>query len=209
MRIIPIIILALCAGPALATGGHDQPSPPPQFVIDQAAQASATANSSAAATSSATANPSAAVSGVYGGGGVGGSVTDQSRSGFYVLPPPAMATPLPATVCPKGDSESISILWGLISHSKSSTRTEIECLEAFAKFLRASAPPPAQPVFFPLAPAPVAATPAAPVPPPARPAAAPKPAASAPARRAPAKKTSAAVKDCPSGQALTCQAPKK
>ena len=47
----------------------------------------------------------------------------------YFFPSPATAAPLPPGLCPKGDSESFSIVWGFVSFAKSSTRTEMECLD--------------------------------------------------------------------------------
>ena len=76
---------------------------------------------------------------------------------MYVLPAPVHAAPLPPGLCPKGDSMSIGILWNMISYSRSSTRTEMECLEKVLASIRASTPvaapvlqtpaiPPSQPV---------------------------------------------------------------
>lgn len=68
------------------------------------------------------------------------SQIDSSRSYFYTFPAPVSAAPLPATNCPKGDSLSWSIGWNFFSYSSSSTRTELECLEAWAKVLHAAVP---------------------------------------------------------------------
>jgi hypothetical protein len=42
---------------------------------------------------------------------------------------PALAAALPGYLCPKGDSLSWSVGWGLVSYSVSTTRTEMECLD--------------------------------------------------------------------------------
>lgn len=87
---------------------------------------------------------------------------------MYVLPAPVQAAPLPPGLCPQGDSMSIGILWNMFSYSRSSTRTEMECLDKVLASVRASASaaapvisapaiPPSQPVLS----APVATPPAA------------------------------------------------
>lgn len=48
---------------------------------------------------------------------------------MYVLPAPVQAAALPAGLCPQGDSMSIGLLWNLFSYSRSSTRSEMECLD--------------------------------------------------------------------------------
>lgn len=57
------------------------------------------------------------------------SPTYDGGNSFAFVSIPTFATPLPAGLCPKGDSESFSILWGLFSHAKSTTRSEMECLQ--------------------------------------------------------------------------------
>ena len=74
-------------------------------------------------------------------GGAGGSFTDQSRSFGYVFPAPVYATPLPANLCPKGDSLAWSIGWNFFSYATSSTRTEMECLDKWLEANRRPAPP--------------------------------------------------------------------
>ena len=56
---------------------------------------------------------------------------------MYVLPAPVMAAPLPPGLCPQGDSMSIGILWNMFSYSRSSTRTEMECLDKVLASVRA------------------------------------------------------------------------
>lgn len=48
---------------------------------------------------------------------------------MYVLPAPVNAAPLPAGLCPQGDSISWSFGWNFISYAKSQTRTELDCLD--------------------------------------------------------------------------------
>lgn len=70
---------------------------------------------------------------------------------MYVLPAPVQAAPLPPGLCPQGDSMSVGILWNLFSYSRSSTRSEMECLD---KVLAAIKPAPVvQQVLAPLSPA--------------------------------------------------------
>lgn len=57
---------------------------------------------------------------------------------MYVLPAPVSAAPLPAGLCPQGDSMSIGIFWNLISYSTSSTRSEMECLDKVLASVRAA-----------------------------------------------------------------------
>lgn len=80
---------------------------------------------------------------------------------MYVLPAPVQAAPLPPGLCPQGDSMSIGILWNMISYSRSSTRTEMECLDKVLATIRAQAPQVSvAPIQAPLIPSP--ATPAPP-----------------------------------------------
>lgn len=148
-----ILIATILA--ALAATAHATGTPTPPVATSPAAEANATAQAAAAAHASAV-----GMGGAGGAGGAGGnattgpisastgssSVTDASR--LYVLPPPAAAAPLPATTCPKGDSESWSIGWGFVSFAKSTTRTELECLERVVALMRASAPPASPPVLL-------------------------------------------------------------
>lgn len=78
-------------------------------------------------------------SGGMGGIGQGGtsSLSDNSRANTYVFPAPVSAAPLPGTICPKGDSVSWSIGWNFFSYARSSTRTELECLERYAELFKA------------------------------------------------------------------------
>jgi hypothetical protein len=68
------------------------------------------------------------------------SVSDSSRSNYYAFPAPVAAAPLPPTNCPKGDSMAWSIGWNFFSYSRSSTRTELECLDRWLEFVKASTP---------------------------------------------------------------------
>jgi hypothetical protein len=74
-----------------------------------------------------------------GGNAAGGSV---SQGHTYVLPAPAAAAPLPAGMCPMGDSSAYSVLWGLVSWANSTTRTEMACLDKVLAVLKETAPKP-------------------------------------------------------------------
>lgn len=78
-------------------------------------------------------------SGGAGGNGAGGSV---SQGHTYVLPAPAAAAPLPAGMCPQGDSSAYSVLWGLVSWASSTTRTEMACLDKVLAVLKETVPKP-------------------------------------------------------------------
>ena len=78
----------------------------------------------------------------------GASANSGSNSGFstgdvrvYAFPAPSSATPLPGNLCPLGESLSWSIGWNFFSYARSSTRTELECLEKALAFMKASDPP--------------------------------------------------------------------
>lgn len=143
-------LLLLAALPALATGSHNPPTRPAQpITIDVDAGAGASSSSGAQAGASSNA--------------AGGSVSapDYSRQNFYVLPAPVSAAPLPANLCPKGDSLSWSIGWNFFSYAKSSTRTELECLEKMLALIKAMQPPPApKPVLLDIPPVVLPPTPA-------------------------------------------------
>jgi hypothetical protein len=115
--------------------------------------------------------------------------SDNSRSFGYVFPAPVYATPLPANLCPKGDSIAWSIGWNFFSYARSSTRTEIECLD---KWLEANRrPPPPEPR--------IVIVPGEPIHPPA--AIPPAPAEPAPIKKPVAKKVKS---PCPAGQTKQC-----
>lgn len=61
---------------------------------------------------------------------------DAGSSRTYVAPAPSYATPLPANLCPLGNSVAWSFGWNAVSYSSSSTRTELECLERVLAALR-------------------------------------------------------------------------
>lgn len=174
-------LLALASASASATcknGGTNWPHCTPPSTPTAPSTSTASSQSSSAATSSAGAQSSASVNvtaspsstSSAAGGSVGSlsqSYEEFSRSNMYVLPAPVQAAPLPPGLCPQGDSMSIGILWNMFSYSRSSTRTEMECLDKVLASVRASASaaapvisapaiPPSQPVLS----APVA-TPAA------------------------------------------------
>ena len=65
-----------------------------------------------------------------------------SQGHTYVLPAPAAAAPLPAGMCPQGDSSAYSVLWGLVSWASSTTRTEMACLDKVLAVLKETVPKP-------------------------------------------------------------------
>lgn len=198
-----IVIAALC-GSAAATGKHDpkpDPSTPPtsssstsSAISGSSSHAGAQAGASAAGFGG-SANAAGGSAAGYGGaggngfggsaaGGSGGALDYRADSNFYVLPAPVSAAVLPPGMCPKGDSLSWSIGWNFFSYARSSTRSELECLEKVAEILKAHRIEPAR-----LAPEPLVSQP------PTEPAiAAPSPVpAPAPAASAAKKKRAKAV----------------
>ncbi|MEY5100822.1 MAG: hypothetical protein RJA36_3541 [Pseudomonadota bacterium] len=130
--IVAMFLVALILTPTLAhaTGKPESPTPAPTSSTSSAAsQAKAAIDLSLA--NSAT--------GQGGAGGGGGSV---SQGHTYVLPAPAAAAPLPAGMCPQGDSSAYSVLWGLVSWATSTTRTEMACLDKVLAVLKETAPKP-------------------------------------------------------------------
>lgn len=127
-----------------------------------------------------------------GGSAAGGSV---SQGNTYVLPAPATAAPLPAGLCPQGDSEAWSFGFGFLSWSRSSTRTEMICLDKVLAVLRETAPKPVPAVVNYLHEHPV---------PPAAPASAPVAAAAPACEKAPEP-----VKPAPKAAKVAKAAPKK
>lgn len=125
--IVAVLLVTLCAATsAFATGKPPTPAPAPVVPTTAAASADALATATAASTSSAT----------------GAGVNWTADSNFYAMPAPVAAAPLPAGLCPQGDSMSIGILWNMFSYARSSTRTEMECLEKVLAVVKAQTPPP-------------------------------------------------------------------
>ena len=125
-----VLFVTLCAATsAYATGKPPvtPPTPAPVVPTTAAASADALATATAASTSSATAT--------------GAGVNWAADSNFYAMPAPVAAAPLPAGLCPQGDSMSVGILWNMFSYARSSTRTEMECLEKVLAVVRAQTPP--------------------------------------------------------------------
>lgn len=121
-------IALLTATTAYAT---NKPTPTPTTPITVSAGAQAQAGSDADA------DASNSLSNTFG------------RQNFYVFPAPVSAAPLPANLCPKGDSISWSIGWNFFSYAASTTRTELECLEKTLQLIKA-AHPVIQPALAPL-----------------------------------------------------------
>lgn len=144
-RTFTFVIAAMLSAAAFATGNPPPPPPKPStppINID----VSAGAGASAGATSDASAHAASTSS------ATGGSFSDFSKQNLYVLPAPVSAAPLPANLCPQGDSVAWSFGWNFISYSKSSTRTEMECLERVLTMIKAMSPAVPAPVLAPLTP---------------------------------------------------------
>ena len=73
-----------------------------------------------------------------------GSGGSSSSGNTYLLPAPAAAAPLPSGLCPQGDSESWSVIWGFVSFAKSSMRTEMACLDKLIAYGKETQPKPVQ-----------------------------------------------------------------
>ena len=144
---ILLVSALMVATAAHATGNHPPkappslPSPPPASApLDVTQSATAAAGAAAQATSSSSADLQATLTGsaTAAGGSVGPQSFEQfSRSNMYVLPAPVQAAPLPPGLCPQGDSMSVGILWNLFSYSRSSTRSEMECLRLVLEAFKA------------------------------------------------------------------------
>jgi hypothetical protein len=70
------------------------------------------------------------------------SSSGTSSGNTYVFPAPAAAAALPSGLCPMGDSESWSVVWGFVSYARSSMRTEMECLDKLIAYGKATQPQP-------------------------------------------------------------------
>lgn len=145
MKRLAFTLLAVCTTAAFATG---KPPATPPAATPSSAMAEATAAATSASTSGATAT--------------NGGIDYKADSNFYAMPAPVAAAPLPAGLCPQGDSVSFGILWNMFSYARSSTRTEMECLEKVLAVVKAQTPAPvvlrlndgvtAEPVICPLKP---------------------------------------------------------
>ena len=130
MKLLTAALLAACATSAFATGKPPvtPPTPAPAVApVSATAQAAATAAATAGSVSGATAS--------------NGGIDYKADGNFYVMPAPVAAAPLPAGLCPQGDSVSFGILWNMFSYARSSTRTEMECLEKVLAVVKAQTPP--------------------------------------------------------------------
>ena len=143
VMIVAMFLMALILTPTLAyaTGKPEPVTPAPT-----SSTSSATAASQAkAAIDLSLANSATGGQGGAGGlGGAGGSAAggSVSQGHTYVLPAPAAAAPLPAGMCPQGDSSAYSVLWGLVSWASSTTRTEMACLDKVLAVLKETVPKP-------------------------------------------------------------------
>lgn len=191
-----ILCIALLLAPSFA---HATGKPEPVAPAPTSSTSSATSGSQAkAAIDLSLANSATGGQGGAGGlGGAGGSAAggSVSQGHTYVLPAPAAAAPLPAGMCPQGDSSAYSVLWGLVSWATSTTRTEMACLDKVLAVLRETAPKPVPAVVNYLHDLPV---------PPAAPASAPGAAAATACEKAPEP-----AKPAPKAAKVAKAAPKK
>lgn len=131
MKTFIVALLAACATSAFATG---KPPVTPPTPAPAAVPVSATAEAAAQA--------AAAAGSVSGAAAINGGIDYKADGNFYVMPAPVAAAPLPAGLCPQGDSVSFGILWNMFSYARSSTRTEMECLDKVLAVVKAQTPPP-------------------------------------------------------------------
>ncbi len=131
MKLLTAALLAACATSAFATG---KPPVTPPTPAPAAVPVSATAEAAAQA--------AAAAGSVSGAAAINGGIDYKADGNFYVMPAPVAAAPLPAGLCPQGDSVSFGILWNMFSYARSSTRTEMECLDKVLAVVKAQTPPP-------------------------------------------------------------------
>lgn len=139
--IVAMFLVALILTPTLAhaTGKPETVTPAPTTSTRSAASQAKAAIDLSLANSAMGGQGGAGGLGGAGGNAAGGSV---SQGHTYVLPAPAAAAPLPAGMCPQGDSSAYSVLWGLVSWANSTTRTEMACLDKVLAVLRETAPKP-------------------------------------------------------------------
>jgi hypothetical protein len=138
-----MLLLAILLAPtqAKATGKPEIQTPAP---APTSSTSSAASQAKAAIDLSLTNSATGGQGGAGGLGGAGGNAAggSVSQGHTYVLPAPAAAAPLPAGMCPQGDSSAYSVLWGLVSWASSTTRTEMACLDKVLAVLRETAPKP-------------------------------------------------------------------
>ncbi len=142
-----MFLLAILLAPtqAKATGKPEITTPAPAPTSSTSSSTSSAAGQAKAAIDLSLANSATGGQGGAGGlGGAGGNAAggSVSQGHTYVLPAPAAAAPLPAGMCPQGDSSAYSVLWGLVSWASSTTRTEMACLDKVLAVLRETAPKP-------------------------------------------------------------------
>ncbi len=140
-----MFLLAILLAPtqAKATGKPETVTPAPT-TSTSSSTSSAASQAKAAIDLSLTNSATGGQGGAGGLGGAGGNAAggSVSQGHTYVLPAPAAAAPLPAGMCPQGDSSAYSVLWGLVSWANSTTRTEMACLDKVLAVLKETAPKP-------------------------------------------------------------------
>ena len=122
MRSLILTSLALASFSVFATDKHPAPPPKPTYFLQGQNQELYNNPVNTLKNTNTLSSDSSAISSPVQSYNAEGSNT-------YFFPAPVTAAPLPPGLCPQGDSESISFLWNFFSYSKSSTRTEMECLD--------------------------------------------------------------------------------
>ena len=130
MKLLTAALLAACATSAFATG---KPPVTPPTPAPAAVPVSATAEAAAQA--------AAAAGSVSGAAAINGGIDYKADGNLPVRAAAEAAAPLPTGLCPQGDSVSFGILWNMFSYARSSTRTEMECLEKVLAVVKAQTPP--------------------------------------------------------------------
>jgi hypothetical protein len=138
-----LIYLACLSVCGIAQANGEPPAPPPVkhphaiYNLTQDLYVKPTLNSSLTSTNHVSAGAASnSSSSATSGDSNSGVNYDGGNSRTYVAPAPVYATPLPANLCPLGDSVAFSIGWNFFSYAKSSVRTEIECLEKVLAVLK-------------------------------------------------------------------------
>lgn len=140
-KLFSFSILSLACASAFATGKEVPVIPQSIINSNQHFYVKPVLNSTVSADSSANSSSSSDSSAVTGDSNSGVNFSNQTKgSNTYVFPAPVSAAPLPGNLCPQGDSSSWGVGWNFISHSRSSTRTEMECLEKVLAALNPKVP---------------------------------------------------------------------
>ncbi len=100
------------------------------------AASNSSSNSSSAADSTSTGGQASAQSTATGGAAAGGNASNDHR--YYVLPAPVQAAPLPSGFCTYSQAYPWSLGWNAVSAAPSSSRIDIDNIDACIRLLRAA-----------------------------------------------------------------------